>query len=152
MGATSSSSAAAGAPLPIEFDRLPPAWEPTSLRPKLPIGVAVLSVILAFLAVVMVLAGTLFALNQAFGNLFPPSLEIFQSIDLLGAAILLVLGIALLVVATSLWRQETWSLWTTILLVFGATAYLFFTGSITVLFLVFVGLLVYLLAVRRYFY
>lgn len=137
---------------PVEFDRLPPAWSPTPVRPRLPVGIAVLSIVLAFLAVVMVLAGILFVLNSAFGPAVPTSLEIFQSIDLVGAGILMVLGIALLTVATSLWRQETWALWTTIVLVFGATAYLFFTGLLTVLFLVFVGLLVYLLAVRRYFY
>ncbi|MGB6501262.1 MAG: hypothetical protein WBG19_07685 [Thermoplasmata archaeon] len=150
MSGGSTASATAGQP--VQFDRLPPPWEPTPVRPKLPIGVAVLSVVIAFLAVVMVLAGLLFVLNSAFGAAVPASLEIFQSIDLQGAGILMVLGIALLAVATSLWRQETWALWTTIVLVFGATAYLFFTGLITVLFLVFVGLLVYLLAVRRYFY
>lgn len=149
---STSSSVSASGPAPVEFDRLPPAWEPTPVRPRLPIGIAVLAVVIAFLAVVMVLAGALFLLNSAFGSAVPTSLEIFQSIDLEGAAILMVLGIALLTVATSLWRQETWALWTTIVLVFGATAYLFFTGLITVLFLVFVGLLVYLLAVRRYFY
>jgi len=37
-------------------------------------------------------------------------------------------------------------------LVFATSAYLFFTGSITVLFLIFVVLFVYLISVRRYFY
>jgi hypothetical protein len=153
MSSASTASASASAPgAPVEFDRLPPSWQPGTVRPRLPIGVAVLSIVIAFLAVVMVLAGLLFALNGALGAIVPSSLEIFQSIDLEGAAILMILGIALLTVATSLWRQETWALWTTIVLVFGATAYLFFTGLITVLFLVFVVLLVYLLAVRRYFY
>ena len=146
----SASSASPGAT--VRFDRLPPAWQPTPVRPKLPIGVGILAVVIAFLAVVMVLAGALFLLNGLAGTIVPTSLEIFQSIDLEGAGILVVLGIALITVATSLWRQETWALWTTIVLVFGAIAYLFFTGLITVLFLVFVGLLVYLLAVRRYFY
>jgi len=146
---TTTSTRSAG---PVEFERLPPPWQPGMERPQLPIGVGILAVLIAFFAVVMVLAGTLFVLNAAFGSVVPSSLEFFQSIDLQGAAILMVLGIALLTVATSLWRQETWALWTTIVLVFGATTYLFFTGLITVLFLVFVGLLVYLLAVRRYFY
>jgi hypothetical protein len=149
----SATSPATSPGAPVEFDRLPPAWSPSAnARPKLPVGIAILSVLIAFLAVVMVLAGVLFVLNQAFAQAVPSSLEIFPAIDLEGAGILVVLGVALLVVATSLWRQETWALWTTIVLVFAATAYLFFTGSITILFLVFVGLLVYLLAVRRYFY
>jgi hypothetical protein len=151
-GTSTAPASATGTAAPVEFDRLPPAWQPGVVRPRLPVGVAVLAVLIAFFAIVMVLAGTLFVLNSIFGSTVPSSLEIFQSIDLQGAAILMLLGIALLTVATSLWRQETWALWTTIVLVFGATAYLFFTGLITILFLVFVGLLVYLLAVRRYFY
>jgi len=85
-------------------------------------------------------------------NIFPPSLEIFPSIDVYGAAVLAVLGAALIGIATSLWRQETWALWTTIVLVFATAAYLFFTDYITVLFLVFVVLFLYLISVRRYFY
>ena len=137
---------------PVEFDHLPSRWEPGMVRPRLPIGIAVLAVLIAIFAVLMVLAGLLFLVAQVGGAVVPSSLEIFQSIDLLGAVILLIFGAALLSVATSLWRQETWALWTTIALVFGTSAYLFFTGSITVLFLIFVVLFIYLLSVRRYFY
>ncbi len=146
------SSSSASASTPVEFDHLPPRWEPTPARPRLPLGVAILAVLIAGFAILMVLAGLLFLLAQYVGNFVPASLEIFQSIDILGAAILVVLGAALLAVATSLWRQETWALWTTIVLVFGTTAYLFFTGSITILFLIFVVLFIYLISVRRYFY
>ncbi|HLN51705.1 MAG: hypothetical protein ACLQD9_00840 [Thermoplasmata archaeon] len=135
-----------------EVGHLPPAWEPTPVRPRLPIGVAVVAIVIALFAVVMLLAGLLFILNAYLGTIFPPSVEIFQSIDVIGAVILVVLGATLLSIATALWHQETWALWTTIVLVFATTAYLFFTGSITVLFVIFVVLLVYLLAVRRYFY
>jgi hypothetical protein len=148
----SSSAGASSADAPVSFDHLPPRWEPTPVRPRLPIGVAIISILVAIFAVVMVLAGLLFLLAQFVGNFVPPSLEIFTSIDVWGAAILVILGAVLLGVATSLWRQETWALWTTIILVFGTCAYLFFTDSITVLFLVFVVLFVYLIAVRRYFY
>ncbi len=149
-GSTSTGAGSAGAP--VTFDHLPPPWEPTPVRPRLPVGVAIISILVALFAVVMVLAGLIFLLAQFFGNFVPPSLEIFASIDLLGAAILVILGAALLGVATSLWRQETWALWTTLILVFGTCAYLFFTGSITVLFLIFVVLFIYLISVRRYFY
>ena len=135
-----------------EVDHLPPPWAPTPVRPRLPIGVAFVSVLIGLLGFVMVLAAVLFVLNQVLGATVPTSLEIFSSIDLFGALILLVVGVALLSIATSLWRQETWALWTTIVLVFAMIAYLFFTGFITVLFVLFVVLLVYLLAVRRYFY
>ena len=152
LAASAGGGGGAGASGSVEFDRLPAPWEPTPVRPHLPIGVAIVSGVIAIFALVMLLAGLLFMLNAYFGTIFPPSIEIFQSIDLLGAAILVILGAALLSIATALWHQETWALWTTIVLVFATTAYLFFTGSITVLFVIFVVLLVYLLAVRRYFY
>lgn len=148
----SGSTVEADASKPVSIQHLPPRWEPTPVRPRLPIGVAIVSVLVAALAAVMVLAGLLFFLGVFVPNVVPASLEIFSSIDLYGAGILVILGAALLGIATSLWRQETWALWTTIALVFGTAAYLFFTGSITILFLVFVVLFIYLLSVRRYFY
>ena len=151
----SSSTVSAGATSgggPVEFDHLPPSWEPTPVRPRLPVGVAIVSVLIAAFGVVMLLAGLLFLLASIAGDVVPSSLEIFQSIDLYGAAILAILGAALIGIATSLWRQETWALWTTIVLVFATAAYLFFIDSITVLFLVFVALFLYLISVRRYFY
>ena len=146
------STAEAGASKPVSIQHLPPRWEPTPVRPRLPIGVAIVSVLVAALAVVMVLAGLLFFLGVFVPNVVPASLEIFSSSDLYGAGILVILGAALLGIATSLWHQETWALWTTIVLVFATAAYLFFTGSITVLFLIFVVLFIYLISVRRYFY
>ncbi|HTT45541.1 MAG TPA: hypothetical protein VMH38_05945, partial [Thermoplasmata archaeon] len=134
------------------FGHLPPAWEPTPVRPRLPVGIAIVSVLIAIFGVVMLLAGLLYLLATLSVNIFPPSLEIFPSIDVYGAAVLAVLGAALIGIATSLWRQETWALWTTIVLVFATAAYLFFTDYITVLFLVFVVLFLYLISVRRYFY
>ena len=135
-----------------EVEHLPPAWEPTPVRPRLPLGVAFTSVLIGFIGFVMILDAVLFALATFSSASVPTSLEIFSTGSLFGAVIVLVVGAALLVIATSLWRQETWALWTTIVLVFLTTAYLFFTGFITILFVLFVILLVYLLAVRRYFY
>ena len=153
MSGTSTAHASASpGGAPVEFDHLPPSWEPTPVRPRLPIGVAVVAVLTAAFGVVMLLAGILFLLATVAFNYVPSSLEIFQSIDLYGAAILAILGAALIGIATSLWRQETWALWTTLVLVFATSAYLFFTGSITVLFLIFVVLFIYLISVRRYFY
>jgi hypothetical protein len=151
-GSSNVNAPAAGASAPVTVEHLPPRWSPTPPHPRLPIGVAVVSVLIALFAVIMVLAGLLFILATLLGNVVPTSLEIFQSIDLYGAGILIVLGMSLLVVATSLWHQETWALWVTLILVFGTTAYLFFTGSITVLFLLFIVVFIYLICVRRYFY
>ncbi len=149
MGGTST---ATGGDSPVTFDSLPPRWEPTPVVPRLPVGVAVVSILIALVALVMILGGALFLLDQFGSTLVPSVLDLFPSVDLLGAAILLILGIALLAVATALWRQETWALWTTLVLVFSTTVYLFFTDSITVLFILLVLLFIYLLAVRRYFY
>jgi len=153
MSGTSTASATSGGTGgAVQFDHLPPSWEPTPVRPRLPLGVAFVSILTAAFGVVMLLAGILFLLASVVGDVVPSSLEIFQSIDLYGAAILAILGAALIGIATSLWRQESWALWTTLVLVFATAAYLFFTGSITVLFLIFVVLFIYLISVRRYFY
>ncbi|MGA8302871.1 MAG: hypothetical protein WA691_07250 [Thermoplasmata archaeon] len=154
MSGTSSvsSAAASSGDTPVTFDRLPPRWEPTPVVPRRPLGVALLSVLIALFAVVLVLSGLLLLLSTYLGTFVPTSLDLIPSMDLLGAAIVVILGAALLGIATSLWRQETWALWTTVVLIFATTAYLFFTDSITVLFLIFVVLFVYLISVRRYFY
>jgi hypothetical protein len=136
----------------VTFEHLPPRWEPTPVVPKRPVGVAVISVLISLVAIVLVLAGLLYLLSDYLGPFVPSALDLIPSIDLWGAVIVVIVGAALLGIATSLWRQETWALWTTIVLVFATMAYLFFTDSITVLFLVFVVLFVYLISVRRYFY
>ncbi len=148
-----SSSPSTGLPPDLlEVDHLPPRWEPPPIRPPLPIGVAILSVLIAIAGVLLLLAGALFLLHYYLAAAVPASLLIVSSIDAVGAAILVLFGAVLLSVATALWRQESWALWTTVVVVFLALAYLFFTGSITVLFLVFLVLFIYLLTVRHHFY
>ncbi|MGI0150486.1 MAG: hypothetical protein ACREC5_00930, partial [Thermoplasmata archaeon] len=66
--------------------------------------------------------------------------------------ILILLGVALLALARSLFDLERWSLYVTVGLLFLGETYLFFTGSITVLFLVLLALFMYLLTVRHHFY
>ncbi|MCI4331219.1 MAG: hypothetical protein L3K19_05160 [Thermoplasmata archaeon] len=137
---------------PLVLDHLPAAWSPSNLRPSLPIGVALLSVLIAISGVVVLVAGSLFLLNTYFGTVVPTSLLIVRSVDPLGAGILVLVGAVLLSVANALWAQERWALWTTVAVLFAALAYSFFTASITVLFLLFLLLFIYLLTVRRYFY
>lgn len=139
-------------PAPLRVQHLPPAWNPTLPPPSRPIGVAILAVLLAIGALATILAGAFFLINVYAGALVPASLLIVQNIDTLGAAILVVLGAVLLALSQALWRQETWALWTTVALLFGGLTYLFFTDSITVLFVLFLVLFVYLLAVRQHFY
>jgi hypothetical protein len=131
---------------------LPPHWEPTPIRPLLPVGVAIFSVLIALAGIVVVVSGALFLLNAFLPGYVPSELLILHSVDVLGAAILLLVGAVLIAVASALWHQERWALWTTIVVLFFALSYLFFTASITILFLVFQVLFIYLLAVRRHFY
>lgn len=140
------------APPPIEIDHLPPRWTPTPPRPSLPVGVAVMSVLVALAGLVIVVSGILILLNSAFGAVVPASLFILSSVDLTGAAILVALGGVLIVVGSALWHQETWALWTTIVVLFASLTYLFFTASITILFLLLLLLFIYLLSVRHHFY
>ncbi len=149
---TSSARSPTGLPPDLlEVDHLPPRWEPPPIRPPLPIGVAVLSVLIAIVGVLL-LAGALFLLHYYLAAAVPSTLLIVSSIDVIGAAILVLFGAVLLSVATALWRQEAWALWTTVVVVFLALAYLFFTGSITLLFLLFLVLFIYLITVRHHFY
>jgi hypothetical protein len=135
-----------------EIEHLPPRWEPTPVRPSLPIGVAVLSVLISLGGLVVLVSGLLFLLNQYLGTAIPTQLLIVHQVDVIGAAVLVLLGAVLLGVATALWNQEAWALYTTVVVLFLALGYLFFTASITVVFLLFLLLFVYLLAVRHHFF
>lgn len=149
---SSSTSSGASASDRGAVGHLPPRWEPTPVVPTLPVGVAVLAILIALAGLVILLAGALFLLNTYAANLVPTTLLIVRSVDPIGAAVLMVFGAILLSVATALWRLEAWSLWTTIVVLFLAVAYLFFTASITVLFVLLVVLFIYLLTVRHHFY
>jgi hypothetical protein len=139
----------AGTPV---VEHLPPRWEPTPVRPSLPIGVALLAFLIALAGILILLAGALYLLSAYLGQVAPPNLLIVRSVDQIGAAILVLLGAVLLSVATALWRQEAWALWTTVIVVFLTLAYLFFTASITVMFVLLLLLFIYLLTVRHHFY
>jgi hypothetical protein len=150
MPATARSSATAtGAP---EVDHLPPQWSPTPVRPALPLGVAVLAVLIALAGLVVLVSGLLFLLNAYLGTAIPSQLLIVHQVDIIGAAVLVLLGAVLLGVASALWNQEAWALYTTVVVLFLALGYLFFTSQITVLFLLFLVMFVYLLEVRHHFF
>jgi len=148
---TSARSAAASSSAP-EVQHLPPQWEPTPVRPSLPLGVAVFSVLIALLGLVVLASGILFLLNAYLGTAIPTQLLIVHQVDIVGAAVLVLLGAVLMGVATALWNQEAWALYTTVVALFLGLGYLFFTSTITVIFLVFLVLFVYLLAVRHHFF
>lgn len=137
---------------PVEVEHLPATWRPTPVKPSLPIGVAVLAVLIALSGLFILISGILFLVNLYAGPIVPSDLLVLKSIDQIGAGILVVLGAVLLSVANALWNQERWALYATVLVLFLGLAYHFFTGYITVLFLLLLLVFVYLLTVRRHFY
>jgi hypothetical protein len=153
-GAASSAGGAAGGPSgpAPEIGHLPPQWAPVRARPSLPLGVAILAVLIGILGLVLLLAGGLFLLRYYAGPLVPDDVLIVHSVNAIGAALLVLLGAIFLALATALWRQERWALYTTVAVTFGGLVFLFFTASITYLFLVLLVVFVYLLLVRRHFY
>jgi hypothetical protein len=114
--------------------------------------VAVLAVLIALAGLVVLVSGLLFLLNAYLGTAIPSQLLIVHQVDIIGAAVLVLLGAVLLGVASALWNQEAWALYTTVVVLFLALGYLFFTSQITVLFLLFLVMFVYLLAVRHHFF
>jgi hypothetical protein len=139
------------APAPV-VQHLPPR-PVTTVRPSLPVGVAILAVLLGLAGLLLLLTGALAFLHLYTGSaMFSGNLFVSGTIDEYGAAILLVLGAAIVALARALWDQELWALYLMVLLLFTGMAYEFFTASITVLFLLLIGLFIYLLAVRHHFY
>jgi hypothetical protein len=137
---------------PVEVGHLPRAWNPTPPRPPRPIGVAILAVVISLAGVVILVSGLFSLVNVLAGPILPSNVTLFPAVDPIGAGILILLGAVMLAVANALWDQERWALWTTIVGTFLTFSYLFFTESITILFVVLLVLFVYLLSVRRYFY
>ena len=137
-------------PAPVEH--LPLAWRPTPVVPGLPLGVALLALVTAATGFIVFLSGALVLLNSYLPDTVPTNVLIFPAGDPLGAAILLLIGVVLVGVANALWHQERWSLYLAVGVLFAGEAYLFFTATITVLFLIFLVIFVYLLTVRDHFY
>ncbi len=145
------SGPAPAAPAPPAPERLP-SWTPKGYVPRLPLGVAIFSVALAAFGILLFLAGALAFLNAYAPQSVPSSLLILPSIDPIGAAILLLIGTVIVGLANALWHQERWALFLTVGALFAGEAYLFFTATITVLFLLVLVLFVYLVTVREHFY
>jgi hypothetical protein len=125
-------------------------YEPAPQAPGLPIGVAILAVLIGIVGFVLILGGVLFA---ALGISVGLSFGAFSSYgSLVVGVILLIVGLILLGVALGLWHQRLWALVLAII-VFGfyfisdaLVGAWFSLGAIISLILV-----VYLIAVHRHF-
>lgn len=144
-------------PATVEFDHLPEAWQPQAFVPRRPLGLAVVSIVIALGATVLILASIFYLIGTyASGWLpagtLPTSLTILTTLTPLSAGVLLVLGGTLIGVSTALWRQETWALYLLYVFTIGGSAYLILTATFTVLLVLLLLLFLYLVAVRHYFY
>jgi hypothetical protein len=125
-------------------------YEPAPQEPGLPIGVAILAVLIGIVGFVLIIAGVLLAALNVSLHL---SFAAFSSYGpLLLGVILLIVGLIILGVALGLWHQRLWALVLAII-VFGfyfisdaLVGAWFSLGAIISLILV-----VYLIAVHRHF-
>ena len=135
-----------------EVQHLPPVWERQLPPPSLPIGVAILSMVTAALGVLLIVSGILFVLSYYASVVVPSSLVIFHVGDPIGATVLVVLGAVIALLSSALWHQELWAFYLMVGFLFLGLAYLFFTDSITYLFVIVLIVFIYLIAVRHHFY
>ena len=138
--------------VPDQVHHLPPVWERQLPPPSLPIGVAVLSIVTAAVGVLLIISGILFVLSYYGSFVIPASLVIFHVGDPIGATVLVVLGVVIALLSSALWHQELWAFYLSVAFLFGGLAYLFFTDSITYLFVIVLVVFIYLIAVRHHFY
>jgi hypothetical protein len=118
---------------------------------RLPLGVAILAILIGIFGFVVLLGGILLLLTVAgysVGALGAST--VFGTSGLVAAIIITIIGLVILSVAVGLWNQELWALVLAILvlLVYGAVD--LFAGSWLWLVII-VLLIVYLVAVSRHF-
>jgi hypothetical protein len=121
-------------------------------RPPLPLGVAILAVLIGIVGFIFLIAGVLLI---TLGGTALGGLSVYGA-GLLGGLILLFFGIVLLVVASGLWNRELWALALAILvlilaLVSNLYAYFVGGGASVVALIVEILLLIYLIAVSHHF-
>ncbi len=138
-----------GAP---KVEHLPPIWERQLPPPSLPIGVAILSIVTAAVGVLLMVSGILFVLSYYASLVVPSSAILFHVGNPIGATVLVVLGAVIALLSSALWHQELWAFYLMVGFLFLGLAYLFFTDSITYLFLIVLVVFIYLIAVRHHFY
>jgi hypothetical protein len=120
------------------------------MRSSLPIGVAILALLVGLAGVVLLLVGLLVLAIAGFVAVLGPAALFGHT--LAGAIALIVLAVVLIVVAVGLWRRELWALALSIVVVAILLAEGVFRGTyISVPWFLLLLLLVYLVAVHRHF-
>src|SRR5579862_5378753 len=120
-------------------------YAPTSA--SLPLGVAILAILIGIFGFFFLLVGVLFFL--AIGLLHS---GLLFGAGVVGGLLVLVFGIVLLVVASGLWNQELWALALCLIVLLLLLAGAALSGALISLeVLVLVLLVIYLIAVRHHF-
>lgn len=126
-------------------------------HPRRPLGVAVISILVALIGVGALIIGILVLIGPSaslgpLNDLVTIVGENFLELGLLGGVAMFLGGFILVSVAQGLWHQELWSLVLCAGVLFAAEAVIFFYFEpFTYLFFVLIVLFVYLLAVRKSF-
>ena len=127
------------------------------LHPRRPLGITLISVLVALIGVGALIVGLIVLLAPTI-DLGPLNIvsvvfgENVFSLGPLGGAGLFLGGFVLLSLANGLWHQEMWALALSAVALFAAEAVIFFFFlPFTYLFFVLLGLFVYILAVRKSF-
>ncbi len=129
----------------------PPAPPPSSTERSLPIGVAILSILIGIYGFFVFLTGLLLLVNIGIPSYFghPPSFGL-AGVEL--AAIVTIIGLVILGIAVALWRLRLWALVLAILfLLYELISYAYAGHYESIGFVVALLLFLYLLAVNRHF-
>jgi hypothetical protein len=123
----------------------------TSVIGRLPLGVALLAVLIGIFGFFVTVVGLLllvFGTHLVLGGV--GAVQVFGLSGAIGGLIVLIIGLIILAVAVGLWNQELWALVLAILVLLFYGVVEFASGSWISLLIV-VVLLVYLFAVSRHF-
>lgn len=120
-----------------------------SPRRSLPLGVAILSVLIGLVGVVLLLAGILLVIASSYAYFHEVA---FFGLGIIGGVLLLVFALVFLVVAVGLWRLEMWALALAVIVMVILLIERLVAGPILSIGTLLLALiLVYLIAVRRHF-
>jgi uncharacterized membrane protein len=122
-----------------------------------PVGISLLAIVMGILGFLALITGILLVFSTwvmiaGLGVFVSFLTSYIISVGTFGAVLLVLGGAATIAIALGLWRQESWALWVSVVGVALLEVMLFFVAyPFSYLFLGFLVLYIYLLAVRQHF-
>ena len=122
-----------------------------------PVGISLLAIVMGILGFLALITGILLVFSTwvmiaGLGVFVSFLTSYIISVGTFGAVLLVLGGAATIAIALGLWRQESWALWVSVVCVALLEVMLFFVAyPFSYLFLGFLVLYIYLLAVRQHF-